>query len=152
MSLQSKLREANLPDDKTLTLTYSVGGDVIHARDGYVDDVLANTDFADTVAGVITTPGFRNEALEDLRDRGELDGYDRDGWFDGYVAEVISDNIYEFDFIDRTVEQYDYKRGFLTLEANIRATVADIMEAPDNLFTGWSTNVKTNVGTLRIDG
>ncbi len=152
MSLQSKLREANLPDDKTLTLTYSVGEDVIHARDGYVDDVLANTDFADTVAGVITTPGFKNEALEDMRDQGELDNYDREGWFDGYVAEAITENVYEFDFIDRTVEQYDYKRGFLTLEANIRTTVGAVMEAPDNLFTGWTTNVKTNVGTLRIDG
>jgi hypothetical protein len=155
VSLQNKLREADLPDDKTLTVTYSVGGDVIHARDGYTEDVLSSTGFAETVAQVITTAGFNNEAIDNMRNGYEdyLEDYPRDGsGFESFVANVISENIYEFDFIDQTVEQYDYKRGFLTLEANVRATVGDIMSAPENLFTGWSTNVETKIGTLRIDG
>jgi len=155
VSLQDKLREAELADDTVLTLSYSTGGDVIHARDGYVEDVLDNTGFAGTVAGVIAASGFNNEAIYDMRHgyQDYLEDYPRDGsGFESFVANVISENVYEFDFIDRTVEQYDYKRGFLTLEANVRAKVEDIMSAPEGLFIGWSTDIDTNIGTLRIDG
>ena len=109
MSLQGKLREAELADDTVLTLSYSTGGDVIHAHDGYMEDILNNTDFAQTVAEVITTSGFNNNVIDDMRAQ---------------------------DF----------------LEANVRAKVEDIMSAPESLFIGWSTDVDTNVGTLRIDG
>ena len=140
MSLQNKLREANLSDDETVTLTYTAGADIIHARDGYVEDVLDNT-------------GFNNKAIDDLRGQDLLDGYERDGsGFESFVAEVLSENVYEVNFIDQTIEQYDYKRGFLTLAANVRTTVKDVLAAPENLFVGWSTNVETDIGTLRIDG
>mgnify|MGYP003627914412 CR=1 FL=1 len=153
MSLQGKLREAELADDTVLTLSYSTGGDVIHAHDGYMEDILNNTDFAQTVAEVITTSGFNNNVIDDMRAQDFLEGYERDGsGFESFVANIISENVYEFDFIDQSVEQYDYKRGFLTLEANVRAKVEDIMSAPESLFIGWSTDVDTNVGTLRIDG
>ena len=153
MSLQSKLREAELDTNAKITLTYSTGGDVIHARDGYVDDVLEQTDFATTVAGVITTAGFDNQAIDDLRGQSMLEDYERDfSGFDYFVAGVIAENIYELDFIDQTVEQYDYKRGFLTLEASVQTTVGDVMTADETLFTGWQTTVPTKIGNLTIDG
>tara|TARA_Y100000034_G_scaffold94939_1_gene115156 strand:+ start:153 stop:647 length:495 start_codon:yes stop_codon:yes gene_type:complete len=153
MNLQNKLREANLSDDEAVVLTYSAGGDIIHARDGYVEDVLDNTGFAETVSEVITTTGFNNGAIDDLRGQDLLEGYERDGsGFESFVAEVLSENVYEVNFIDQTIEQYDYKRGFLTLAANVRTTVKDVLAAPENLFVGWSTNVETDIGTLRIDG
>jgi hypothetical protein len=153
VSLQGKLREAELSDDTVLTLSYSAGGDVIHAHDGYIEDVLNSTDFAQTVAEVITTSGFNNNVIDDMRAQDFLEEYERDGsGFESFVANIISENVYELDFIDQSVEQYDYKRGFLTLEANVRAKVEDIMSAPENLFIGWSTDIDTNIGTLRIDG
>jgi len=153
MSLQNKLREANLPDDKTLVLTYSIGGDIIHARDGYVEDVLENTGFAETVSETIAATGFNNEAINDMRAQDFLESYERDGsGFESFVAGVLSENVYELDFIDQTIEQYDYKRGFLTLAANVKTTVKDVLSAPENLFIGWSTDVETSLGTLRIDG
>jgi len=153
MSLQSKLREAELGTNAKITLTYSTGGDVIHARDGYVEDVLDQTGFADVVSGVITTTGFNNEAIDDLREQNMLNEYKRDdSGFDTFVAGVISENIFELDFIDQTVEQYDYKRGFLTLEANVQTTVGNVMTADETLFTGWQTTVPTKIGNLTIDG
>ena len=155
MSLQSKLREANLDNNAKIVLSYSTGADIIHAYDNYVDDVLRQTGFTDTVANVIAFPGFKNEAIQEMRASGEcfLDGYERDGsGFDSFVSHVISENIYDFDFVDQTVEQYDYKRGFLTLEANVETTVGEVFDAPENLFSGWSTQVPTKVGVLKIDG
>lgn len=155
MSLQSKLREAGLENDARIVLNYSTGADVIHAYDNYVDAVLQQTGFTDTVANVIAFPGFKNEAIQEMRESGEcfLDGYERDGsGFDNFVSQVISENIYDFNFVDQTVEQYDYKRGFLTLEANVETTVAEVFQAPEHLFTGWSTQVPTKVGVLKIDG
>ena len=155
MSLQSKLREAELNEDHRITLTYETGADVIHAFDDYVEDVLQHTDFTDRVAEVITFTGFKNEAIKELRNGFEdfLADYPRDGsGFESYVSEVLADNIYDFNFIERTVEQYDFTRGFLTLEASVETTVGEIMAAPEQLFSGWSTRVSTKIGELKIDG
>ena len=56
------------------------------------------------------------------------------------------------DFIERTTEQYDYKRGFFTLEANVKTTVGDVLSAPEYAFTGWSTEINTDLGVLKIEG
>ena len=114
---------------------------------------MDQTGFADVVSGVITTTGFNNEAIDDLREQNMLNEYKRDdSGFDTFVAGVISENIFELDFIDQTVEQYDHKRGFLTLEANVQTTVGNVMTADETLFTGWQTTVPTKIGNLTIDG
>ena len=153
VSLQSKLREADLAADDKITLTYSAGADVVHAYDDYMDSVLEQTGFADTVATVITTSEFPNEAISEMRQGDFLEDYERDfSGFESFVSKVLSENMYEFGFVDHTVEQYDYKRGFLTLEANVETTVGSVMESPEYLFAGWSTTVPTKIGQLKIDG
>lgn len=156
MSLQSKLRETELDTNAKITLTYSMGADVVHARDGYVEDALDQTGFADHVSELITDADFPNQALQEMRSQSMLDEYTRDGsGFGRFVAGVINENFYELDFLDQTVEQYDYKRGFLTLEANIQTTVGEVISAADplgSLFTGWQTTVPTKIGNLTING
>ena len=153
MSLQGKLREAALADDFEITLRFEAGADVIHAYADHFHDALGNTDFASIVARVICHGGFNNEAISDMRGQDFLEDYERDGsGFEYFVSEVISDNFYELDFLDTTLEQYDYKRGFLTFEASVSTTVRDVLNSPEDLFSGWSTSVPTSIGELTIDG
>ena len=153
MSLQNKLREAALADDFEITLKFEAGADVIHAYDDHFHDALSDTDFASTVAGVICHGGFDNEAISDMRSQDFLEDYERDGsGFEYFVAQTISENFYELDFLGTTLEQYDYKRGFLTFEASVTTTVGNIMTSPEGLFLGWNTTVPTNIGELTING
>ena len=153
MSLQGKLREAALADDFEITLRFEAGADVIHAYADHFHDALGNTDFASIVAGVICHSGFNNEAISDMRGQDFLENYERDGsGFEYFVSETINENFYELGFLDTTLEQYDYKRGFLTFEASVTTTVGDIMNSPKDLFVGWSTTVPTNIGELTING
>ena len=153
MSLQNKLREAGLNDNDKIALTYSTGADIIHAYDNYMDDVLEQTGFAESVAAVITNSGFTNNAIAEIRQGDFLEDYPRDfSGFEEFVSRAIGDNMYEFNFIDQTIEQYDYKRGFLILKATVESTVGSVMAAPETLFAGWSTSVPTKIGELTIDG
>jgi hypothetical protein len=88
-----------------------------------------------------------------MRGQDFLEDYGRDGsGFEYFVSEVINENFYELGFLDTTLEQYDYKRGFLTFEASVTTTVENIMTSPEDLFLGWSTTVSTSIGELTING
>jgi len=151
MSFHSKLKSAGLNSKDKITLTYQTGGDVVHAWDGYEQEVLEETGFANTVAELISTSGFNNNVIQDMRDSDYLDDYPRDhSGFQEFVSEVITENFWDMDFIERSTERYDYKRGFFNLEANVETTVGDVLSTPEYAFTGWSTTVNTSLGTLNI--
>ena len=151
MSFHNKLKSAGLSSTDKITLTYQTGGDVVHAWDGYEQEVLQETGFADTVAELISTSGFSNSVIQDMRDNDYLDDYPRDhSGFQEFVSEVITENFWDMDFIERSTERYDYKRGFFNLEANVETTVGDVLSTPEYAFTGWSTTVNTSLGTLNI--
>ena len=151
MSFHNKLKSAGLSSTDKITLTYQTGGDVVHAWDGYEQEVLQETGFADTVAELVSTSGFNNSVIQDMRDNDYLDDYPRDhSGFQEFVSEVITENFWDMDFIERSTERYDYKRGFFNLEANVETTVGDVLSTPEHAFTGWSTTVNTSLGTLNI--
>lgn len=151
MSFHQKLKATGLKNEDKITLKYETGGDVIHAWDGYEEEVMQETGFADTVAELITTPGFANEVIENMRDNDYLEDYPRDfSGFQEFVSETIAENFWEMDFIERSTERYDYKRGFFNLEANVETTVGAVLSTPEYAFGGWSTTVNTNLGTLNI--
>ena len=132
-------------------MTFSTGADVVHAWDGYVEQVLQESDLADTLAELIATPGFKNKAIESLRDADLLEEYPRDdSGFVEFVSEVITDNFWELDFVESSTERYDYKRGYCTLEASVDTTVGDVLQNPEYVFRGWSTTVDTDLGRLTL--
>jgi len=152
MSFHQKLKAAGLSNDKNITLTYTTGGDVVHAWDGYEEEVLRDTGFADTVAGLVATTGFLNSVIQDLRDGDYLEEYPRDySGFQEFVSDVIAENFWDMGFIERSTERYDYKRGFFNLEASVKTTVGDVLSTPEYVFNGWSTSVRTDLGVLNIE-
>ena len=128
MSFIERLKSLRTAPNAMATLTYSEGTDVFLMNEDEVDTALSNTDVVEQFAELITTPGltvttpFGTNIIQELRDGGFLDDYERGSYgFSDYVSETIRENFYDFDFIDSSVEKYDYKRGFCTLPQKLRS-------------------------------
>jgi hypothetical protein len=153
MSLQEKLKNAKFNGDEKVVLSYSDGGDVVHAWDGFEEEVIEQTSFANTIAELVTDPSFKNNPIiEEMRVNDLLDDYSRDGTgFAEYVADVISDHHYDYEWIECETERYDYKRGYLTLSTAIETTVADVLKIDPYLLNSWSISVRTPSGRLIVE-
>jgi len=151
MNLHEKLKEADVDDNAEVTLSYSAGGDVVHAWDGFEQEVVNETGIAQSIAELITEPSFKNDIIEEMRNNGDLDNYARDGsGFSEYVAALIEDDVWDYEWIEQETERYDYKRGYHTVTATISTTVGDIMRASSYLFNGWTAQVQTSRGRLMM--
>tara|TARA_A100001391_G_C4968178_1_gene251901 strand:- start:196 stop:657 length:462 start_codon:yes stop_codon:yes gene_type:complete len=151
MSLHEKIKSAGLSGDHKVVLKYKDGADVVHAWDGYEEEVLEETNFANEIANLIAHPGFKNNVIQELRDDDLLEDYPRDySGFAEFVGDVIKENFWDMEFIERYTERYDYKRGFFNLEAIVNTTVGDVLSTPEYAFGGWTATVKTDVGVLNI--
>ena len=149
MNLHEKLKKANVDENAEVVLSYSTGGDVVHAWDGFEQEVMSDTGIAYSIAELITEPRFKNGIIEEMRRNGDLDNYARDGsGFSEYVAALIEDDAWEYEWIEQETERYDYKRGYHTVTANIETTVGNIMKSPSFLFSGWTAEVQTGHGRL----
>ena len=156
MSIIQKLQSLNLSPDTVVNLTYSEGTDVFVHNETEVEDALSETDVVSTFADLIATRGLRvsqqygGSIIEQLRADDLLDGYERDGDFATFLADVLEENFYEYDFIESSTEKYDHKRGFCTLSANVKVPLSDIIEHSPYLGS-WEASVKTDNGTLTIE-
>jgi hypothetical protein len=152
MNFHDKLKEVDVDKDQEIVLRFKDGADVVHAWDGYEEEVMQETDFASTVAELITASGFKNDVIDTLRDESYLEDYPRDhSGFEQFVGDVIKDNFWDMDFIERETERYDYKRGRFTLEAQVRTTIGSVLSTPAFYFSGWSARVPTRIGVVNIE-
>jgi hypothetical protein len=157
MSIIQKIKDLNLPEDATVSLSYSEGVDVFVHNETEVETALSETDVVNTFAELVTTKGLKATTLygtgviESLRDEGLLDDYERGSFtFSDYVTEAINDNFYDVDLIDYSTEKYDHKRGFCTLSAAVRVQAKNLVEAAPYLGA-WTVSVQTDSGTLTLD-
>ena len=157
MSITKKLQSLNLPNDAVVTLSLSEGTDVFVHNETEVETALSDTNVVSTFAGLITTPGLHvsdrwsGEVLQSLRDEGYLDDYERGSFnFEDYVAEVLTENFYDQQFIEASTEKYDYKRGFCTLSTEVQAPASEII-ATNPFLMGWEVSVQTENGTLTLE-
>ena len=155
-SLVNKLTELNLGADAMAVLTYSEGADVFVHNETEVDTALSEPSVVEKFSALLATPRlnvytlYGDHVLNELRDGNYLDEYERDFTFEDYLTDAIKENIYEFDFIDRSVEKYDHKRGFCTLTAEVKITVNELIERSPYLF-GWDVSIQTDNGTLTLN-
>ena len=66
------------------------------------------------------------------------------------IAETISENFYDLEFIEHSTERYDHKRGFTTLTAEVQVPVKNLIEESP-FISGWNISVETNDGKLSFD-
>ena len=89
--------------------------------------------------------------MDTIRSEGYLDDYERGSYtFEDYVAETLAENFYDQEFIESSVEKYDYKRGFCTLQTTVTAPLANFLESRPYVG-GWTVSVRTPNGTLTFD-
>tara|TARA_R110000824_G_scaffold320541_1_gene507523 strand:- start:16 stop:483 length:468 start_codon:yes stop_codon:yes gene_type:complete len=150
-TLTDKIREADLDPSSRVTLFMEEGGDVFHYLDSYKHDFVEGTSLAYVLAELVSDPRFKdNEYIKAMREEELLDDYERGLYeFHDYVAEVITENWFDYDWIETETEQYDYKRGFLTARVEFETTVQELLNS-EMVLMGWEARVKHPHGTLEI--
>jgi len=154
MSFVERLRAMNISDDTNITLTYEDGCDVLHYTDDHISNAVSETGICSILAEAIADgPLYRsgNEVLQEMRDEGLLDEYPRDGsGFVDYVAEVIADNYWDYDWLEYSTSRYDHKRGYTTFTLEFDVPYSELKDNPHS-FSGWTASVDTENGTLTLD-
>jgi len=156
MSIYKKLQGLNLNNDATISLRYSEGTDVFIHNETEVETAMAETDVINRLSELIATRGLHAQSrwgeniINELRSSGFLEEYERDNTFSDFLSETISENFYDFEFIETSTEKYDYKRGFCTLSTEIEIPYSNLVNAQPSLV-GWDIVVETPLGTLNIN-
>ena len=156
MSIYKKLQSLNLTEDSMISLRYSEGADVFVHNETEVETAMSETDVINRFSELIATPGLRaqtrwgQDIIGELRNSGFLEEYERDYTFSDFISETISENFYDFDFIESSTEKYDHKRGFCTLSAEVEISYGNLVTAQPDIF-GWDVVVETPLGTLTVE-
>ena len=156
MSVAKKLQSLNLPEDTMVTLTYAEGTDVFVHNETEVEDAMSNTSVIDEFASLISQSKLdaRNpwsgNILEHLRNEDYLEDYTRNGEFQEYLAETLTENFYDTELIEYSTEKYDHKRGFTTLTAKVEVPFSNFVDV-NPFVSGWTVSVETENGTLSFD-
>ena len=156
MSIAKKLQSLNLDDDAMITLVYEEGTDVFVHNETEVEDAMSNTNVINEFASLISQSKLdaRNpwsgNILEHLRNEDYLEDYSRNGEFQEYLAETLTENFYDTELIEYSTEKYDHKRGFTTLTAKVEVPFSNFVEV-NPFVSGWTVSVETENGTLSFD-
>tara|TARA_R110001583_G_scaffold23585_2_gene86969 strand:- start:9 stop:485 length:477 start_codon:yes stop_codon:yes gene_type:complete len=152
-----KIKDLNLPEDSTVSLSYSEGADVFVHNETEIDTAISETDVLSTFAELVSTRALQAESsygthiLNSLREEGHLEDYEKGSFgFAEHIAEKLEENFYDQEFIEHSTEKYDHKRGWTTLSADVKVTVKNLLHASPYLG-GWTASVKTDSGTLTLD-
>jgi hypothetical protein len=156
MSIYTKLQSLNLPEDAKVSLRFSEGTDVFVHNETEVETALSDTDVVNRFSELVATRGldaqtrWGDNIVQEMREQGLLDDYDRDDTFSDFISDMMHDNFYEFDFIEASTEKYDHKRGFCTLSAEVEVPFANLVQVQPDLL-GWDVVVETPLGILTVD-
>ena len=154
-----KLKELGVEETDFVTLSYTAGTDVWHINESYVEETVGETDTAAMLAGLLAAGvpvyNYGSAILEEMRFNGALDDYDREGWFEEYLTEVLATTIYDGEYgLDYSTEQYDYKRGFCNISTEVQVQVADVYalgDTADSFVSGFDVTVATKAGKLTLN-
>ena len=156
MSIYTKLQSLNLPEDAKVSLRFSEGTDVFVHNETEVETALSDTEVVSRFSELVSTRGldaqtrWGDNIVQEMREQGLLDDYDRDDTFSDFISDMMHDNFYEFDFIEASTEKYDHKRGFCTLSAEVEVPFANLVQVQPDLL-GWDVVVETPLGILTVD-
>ena len=153
MSRIQKLKVANVKENTIIRLKYSAGNNVIHCDDDFESRVIEETFIANHLSEMAINPALgNNHVLQEMRAEGLLEDYERGSdEFEEYVAEVISENWRDYDWIDTSTERYDYKRGYTEVTAVLETKAKNIYEMADFELAGWDIEVDHPLGVLEIE-
>mgnify|MGYP001484718137 CR=1 FL=1 len=155
--IYQNIESLNIPLDTKVTLRYEQTADCFLMNEDEVETAMSETDVISSFAGLVATPGlnlsmsYHGDILEALRAEGLLDDYERDNTFEEYLTEVFSENHYDLEMVDSTIEKYDYKRGACTLSVQAHTTVENLLNIRPILF-GWSAQIESEQAIITLEG
>ncbi len=152
MSKIQKLKLANVSEDTDVRLKYNDGAFVVHSNDDFEDGVINSTYIANHLSEMVINPNLgNNHVLKEMRDAGLLDDYERGSFeFESFVAEVISENWRDYEWIETSTERHDYKRGYTEVSAVLETKAKNIYEMADFELAGWDIEIDHPLGVLEI--
>ena len=142
----NKLKKLGLPKNTMLTLSYSVGEDIVHyTGEDFEGEVVRKSDIFGTVASLISQKKLSNNSfLNNLRNMDLLEDYSRgDSTFKEYIAGTLNESWRDCMLFDVETEHYDHKRGFTKVTANVKVTIGDVLKLTDSDLVAW--NMKINL-------
>ena len=151
-----KIKALGATDETTVNFSWEEGCDVFHYNETHVETALSETNavyvLAEAIAdkfGVFYNKG--NSILDEMREDGLLDDYERgDESFTDFVAEVIGDSFYDYDWIEQSTQRFDHKRGWTDLSMALSAPLGHFKEDfyNSNPLPGWTCQVRDGNGNL----
>ena len=153
------LKKLNAEETDFITLSYGDGTEVWHINESHVEETAEETSTASMLAGILTSQvpvySYGSSILDEMRFNGVLDNYERDGWFEAYLTEVLVNTIYDGDYgLEYSTDHYDYKRGFCNITTQVQVQVGDLYtlhDRADNFVAGFDVMVETSAGKLTLN-
>jgi len=157
MSRFNKLQEMNLNGGAKVVLSTEDGAEIVHyTGEDYEGETIRESGIANSLACLVTSKHLvNNVAIEELRNDGFLDDYERGSYdFEEYVTEAIAENWQELGLLEVDTKHYDHKRGYTNVKAELEITLSQLLSADKEspyLFSGWDVAVETPIGTLKVE-
>jgi len=153
--LVEKIKNLNLDPNTPIKLKLSNNRQVFHYTGDYTDEVYKDTNFLYDLSYVVSFEYIRkyNSIINEMRQNNLLDDYERGSFsFDDYIYNLLAEN--RWDYVQENLEQWDYKRGKLTLEAELEVPAHLLLKALESfmsLDSNWSIFIKTENGILELE-
>jgi len=150
-SFYDKIKALGATDETQVTFEWEEGCDVFHYNETHVETAMSETGAAYALAEAITEGVFYekgNSVLEEMREDGLLDEYERDGGFTDFVAEVIDSEFYNYDWIEQSTQRFDHKRGWTDLSLSLSIPLGDLKDTEHNPLPSWDCQVRDGNGNL----
>ena len=153
-SFYDKIKALGATDETTVKFSWEEGCDVFHYNETHVETALGETGAAYVLAEAITDQfsafyGKGNSVLDEMREDGLLDEYERgDEAFTDFVAEVIGESFYDYDWIEQSTQRFDHKRGWTDLSMTLSIPLGDLKETGYNPLPSWTCQVRDGNGNL----
>ena len=157
MSRFDKLRQMNFDGSSKVVVSTEDGAEIIHyTGEDYEGNTVRQSGIVASLANLVTSKHLANNvAIEELRNDGFLDDYERGSYeFKNYVATTIAENWHELGLLEVDTKHYDHKRGYTSVKAEFEITLGELLSADTEnpyLFGGWEVQVKTPMGTLNVE-
>jgi len=160
----SQLEDIQGSDDTLVTLTYSDVYEGRHSDDEFEQWAVENTSTVETLVEVINSgvnvlSNYGNKPImssvpdymeEDFTDAMEGTEVGNEGFTEKF-GNFLTSNYMDMDsFIERTVEQWDYKEGSCTVTATIKVTLGELRQN-EEVFSGWTASVPMGKGTFTTE-
>lgn len=153
-----KIFTLDLPNDAPCTLVFEANETVAHYNDDYQEGALKNSGIFDQLVSLVTSPFFKNNRIiTEMRDNNLLDDYERGSYeFESFICGKLFEEYWNYDFVETTLEQWDYKRGNFKMTARFETNLGQLKAALGDgylakvVLPSWEVQVQTPDGVLTV--